>query len=1078
MKKRLLMSLVLMLTLFQAVLAQTRTVTGRVTDQSSNEALPGVTVLLKGTTTGISTDADGRYSLNVPEAGGTLVFSSIGMITQEIAAGTRSIVNAVLTADNKQLSEVVVTGYGQVESRRDVTGAISTVKAAEFANQPIIGVDQALQGRAAGVQVTQSSGTPGSGVSVRVRGPGSITASNEPLYVVDGLPINTGGYSQLNTGNQQVNVLADLNPNDIASMEILKDASAAAIYGSRATNGVVLITTKRGRAGKTQITLDYYTGFQNAWKKPKALTGPQQVQLFLDEVQNRYPVNAAGNIVAFGNTWRSYADLANYTFANPRTDLVNGKTVAIDANTGVRDLRFFQDPATAPSTDWADQIFRTAAISNYGLTFAGGNDKTRFRIATNYFDQVGTILGSGYKRGSLRLSLDNNLSDKIRMGTSVGLSRSVNNRVNNDNNINGVLSTAVLVASDIPVFRPDGTYAKDPGASTENPVVAATEPFIQSVSDRLIGSYYLEFELIKNLKYRATFGLDYLTLNDQRFLPTTTNTGFGTNGQGTEANSTDLNFNHISSLSYDHTFAEAHHLTGLFVAEYQQDNYHDSFAQATGFPSNAIRRLSAGATKVDATSSATSWNLFGTLLKVNYAFKDKYLAAASVRRDGSSRFGTNNRYGYFPAASVGWRISQENFMKDQTVASEVKLRAGYGQTGNSNIPNFASRGLISPGANYLGLGGLYISQLATPNLKWERTESYDLGLDVGFLQNRLYLSADLYLRKTSDLLLNRPLTSDTGLLSYVSNVGKMENKGLEIALNTVNIRSEDPRGFSWETNFNWSLNRNKVTALVDENPIFSGFASIIQVGQPLGSFYGYRVAGIFQTQDEINALNTAAATQNGAGSVYQATGTRPGDIRFRDLNGDGRINGNDQEILGNAQPKYYGGITNTVRYLGFDLNVLFQYNVGNKIYNNTRAFSEGMNGVFGQSAATLDRWTLDNPNAALPRAVYGDPNNNRRTSDRFLEDGSYGRFKLVTLGYGLPQALVAKAHLSTARIFVQAQNLVTFTKYKGLDPEVSTFTATTTNQGGTSQTANAAAGTDFLTYPQARTFTGGITLGF
>lgn len=1083
MKSRLLLSLMLIITLFQTVLAQTRAVSGRVIDQKTGEGLPGATVLLKGTTVGVSTNSDGRFSLDVPANGTTLVISSIGMVTQEVVISNQNTVNAALSVDNKQLTEVVVTGYGQQQERRDITGSIASIKAADFQNQPIIGVDQALQGRAAGVQVTQSSGTPGSGVSVRVRGPGSIAASNEPLYVVDGLPINTGSYSQIGTGNQQTNALADLNPSDIASIEVLKEASSAAIYGSRATNGVVLITTKRGQAGRTQVTLDYYTGLQNAWKKPQALTGPQQVQLFLEQVQNRFPRNAAGNIVvgagANAITWRSYADLAAATFASPRRATVGGITSVIDDNTGIRDLRFFQDPSTAPSTNWADEVFRTAPISNYGLTFTGGNERTRFRIATNYFDQQGTLIGSGYRRGSARLSLDNNLSDKIRMGTSIGLNRSVNNRINNDNNINGVLSAAVLFASDIPVFRADGTYAKDPGASTENPVVAGTEPYIRSVSDRLIGSFYTEFELIKNLKYRATFGLDYLSMNDQRFLPTTTNTGAGLNGQATEANVTDINFNHISSLNYSRVFNESHTVSALLVTEYQQDAYHDSFMQATGFPSNAIRQLSAGATKVDATSTATSWNFFGMLAKVNYNFKDKYLFDASVRRDGSSRFGANNRYGYFPAASVGWRVSQEEFMKDQTVASELKLRASYGQTGNSFIPNFASRGLISPGANYLGAGGLTPSQLANPDLKWERTQGYNVGLDVGFLQNRLYFSGDVYLRKTTDLLLNRPLPGDVGYTFYQANIGAMENRGVEVALTTINIRSDEARGFNWETNLNWTLNRNKITQLVNGNPIAAGFGSRIQEGQPLGAFYGYRVDGIFQTRDEIAALNANAATRNGAGAIYQNTTTSPGDIRFRDLNGDGRITDADQEILGNAQPKYFGGINNTVRCMGFDFTVLFQYNIGNLIYNNNIAFAQGMNGVFGQDAAVLNRWTPTNTDTNIPRAVFGDPSNNRRVSDRFIEDGSYGRIKLLSLGYTLPKELSSKAHLNTARIYVQAQNLVTFTKYSGLDPEVSTFnTGNTNNTSGTSQAANAAIGSDFLTYPQARTITAGVTLGF
>ena len=1075
MKKLILMSLWLILGLLQTVAAQDRTISGRVTDRTSGEGLPGVTVLLKGTSTGVSSNADGGYSLSVPTAGGTLVFSSVNYTSLTVPIGSSNVINAGLAVDATQLSEAVVVGYGQQQDRRDIIGAVTTVRAAEFANQPILGADQALQGRAAGVQVTQASGTPGGGVSVRVRGSSSIGAGNEPLYVVDGLPIITGSASQLGVGNQTTNALADINPNDIESLEVLKDAAAAAIYGSRASNGVVLITTKRGKAGRTQVALDYYTGVQSVWKRPAPLTGQQQVEVFLDMVQNRFPRNAAGEIRALGVgiPFRSYADVATAAFnGNAGLELdANGLVIANTPANGVRELRFFQNPATAPSTNYSDLIFRDARISKYGLNFSGGSDKSRFRISTEYFDQAGTIIGSGFERASARLSLDNNLNDKIRMGTSIGLSRSTNQRIQNDNNINGVLSAAILVASDIPVRQANGTYAKDPGGSTENPIVAATEPFIESVNDRMIGTFYTEFEFIKNLKYRATFGLDYLASNDQRFLPTTTNTGAGVNGQATEANLQAINFNHISSLNYSRTFAEDHSFSGLFVVEFQRDANRASFLQSTGFPGNTVRQISAGAISSATFGSATSSNLIGTLLKLNYAFKDRYLLSGSVRRDGSSKFGGNEQYGTFPAVSVGWRVSQENFLKDQTVASELKLRASYGQTGNqAGINDFASRGLIFPGANYQGIGGLVFGQLENRSLKWERTAAYNIGADIGFLQNRIYLSADVYQKKTNDLLLGQPLTADTGFLSYQNNVGNIENKGVELAINTINLRSQDERGFQWETNFNITANRNKVTKLVNGTPIFAGFGggtSRVIEGQPLGAFFGFRVARVFQTAEEIAALNGQARAKFGPGAFYQNASTSPGDLEFRDLNGDGRINGDDQEVLGNAQPKFFGGITNTFRYMGFDFSALFQYNMGNDIYNNNIAFAQGMNAVFGQDKAVLNRWTPTNRNTNIPRAIFQDPSNNRRQSDRFVENGSYGRFKLVTLGYTLPKTLMSTLHVSTARVYVQAQNLITFTNYSGLDPEVNTFSGSSTSLG-----------TDFLTYPQARVLMGGITVGF
>lgn len=1073
MKKILLMSIALMFTLLQGAMAQTRTVSGRVTDQATGSGLPGVTILLKGTSNGVSSNADGAFSLAVPEAGGTLVFSSVGMTTQERAIGSESQFAVALVTDAKQLNEVVVTGYGLQQERRNITGSIATVNSSQYKDQPIIGVDQALQGRAAGVQVTQNSGTPGSGITVRVRGAASINGSNEPLYVVDGLPVNTGNTTQLGAGNQLTNGLNDINPNDIESIEVLKDAASSAIYGSRASNGVVLITTKRGKSGKARIDVDYYTGGQSVWKRPEALNGEQQTQLFLEAATNRYPANAAGNYPTnFGPAatpyiFRTSAELAAYIYGPGGVNGTGGLVSYVDPTpTTYRPLSQFQNPSSATNTNWSNEVLRTAPISNYGLTFSGGSDASRYRLAVNYFDQEGTVVGSGFTRGSARFTMDNKLSEKVRMGTTIGLTQSVNNRINNDNSIYGVLTTARLYAADLPIYNADGTYYKN--GSIENPVAAANEPFIRSVNNRLIGTQYTEFELIKNIKYRATFGLDYTYGRDDRFYSTLTNAGAAVRGEATLATLQDLNYNHISAFSYSKTFGQDHTLSALLVGEYQRDSYSDALSQATSFPSNSIRELAAGATKVLATSTSTGNALFGVLAKIDYAFKGRYLLGASVRRDQSSRFGADNQVGYFPAGSLGWRVLDEKFLKDQTMVSELKLRGSYGETGNQPINNFSSRGLISPGFNYLNQGGLAISQLANPNLKWERTRQTNVGIDLGFLENRFYISADIYQRKTDDLLLTQRLTGDTGFTGYSANVGNIENKGLEFALTTVNIRNEGT-GFNWETNFNISFNRNEVTKLSDPSitGVASGFASRLIVGQPLGAFYGYRVDHIFQTQEEIDALNRASST-----GLYQAALTRPGDIKFKDISGpngvpDGRITADDQEIIGNAQPKFFGGITNTVRFMGFDLNVFLQYNVGNKIYNSAASNTQGMSTNYGQDAAVLNRWTPTNTNTDIPRAVYGDPNTNARNSDRFLENGSYARFKTVTLGYTLPTTLISRAHLRTVRIYAQAQNLVTFTKYSGLDPEVNTFSGN-----------NTAIGTDFFTFPQARTITGGVTLGF
>ena len=1025
MKKILLMGFVLMFTLFHSAMAQTRTVSGRVTDQKTGDGLPGVTVLVKGTTTGVSTNADGSFSLSVPEAGGTLAFSSVGMVTQERAIGSESKINMALAQDAKQLSEIVVVGYGS-QNRTLVTGAVTSVDAKQFEGQPVAGLDQVLQGRASGVQVTQNSGTPGGGVSVRIRGNNSISAGSDPLYVIDGVPINTGSYSNVGVGNQQLNALSDINPNDIASIEILKDASAAAIYGSRAANGVVLVTTKHGKSGRTKVDLNFYTGVQQTIKRAEVLNGREAQDLI-----NEQRVNGGG--------------VARYVDANP---------------TGTQVL------FTGANTNWQNEIFRTAPVSNYSATVSGGDAKTKFLLSGTFFDQQGVIIASGFKRGSGRLNLEHNISDRVRVGSNLSISRSLSNRIANDNNIYGVLSAAVLLGSQTPVYNSDGTYGRDVFSSVENPVAAALEPTLQARNGRLIGNVFAEVEPVKNLRIRTSFGADYLTLKEDQFLPNVLLQAVGSNGSGTSNNRSDVNWLNETTANYTKTFNEDHNVNVLVGGSVQKSEQEGIQATATNFPGNTIRTLVAGSLKSQASSDATSWTLLSGFARLNYDFRGKYIVAASVRRDGSSRFGKNNQYGVFPAASLAWRVGQEDFLKDNDIVSELKIRGGYGQTGNSEIANFASRGLFGVGvvnnANYLQQAGLVPTQIANSNLTWEKSAEYNVGLDFGVFDNRVLLSANVFERNTQQLLLNRQLPLTSGLASISQNIGSLRNRGLEFEVTTQNIKSAD---FTWTTNFNISMIRNKVTSLVDDAPFAAGFASRVQVGESLGSFYGFQVDRLFQTTDEIAALDAAAKINNGATAVYQKD-AKPGDIKFVDLNNDGVINALDQKIIGSAQPNFFGGINNTLAYKGIDLNFFFQFTQGNEVYNNTRAFAEGMNGQFGQLATVRNRWTPTNTNTDMPRAVNGDPNTNRRTSTRFLEDGSYLRLKTITLGYNLPTNIVSVARLQSARIYVSGQNVLTFTKYQGLDPEISTFSGT-----------NTALGTDFLTFPQARTIQVGINIG-
>lgn len=1041
--------------------AQERTVSGRVTSAEDKSALPGVNVILKGTSTGTATDADGRFSISVPSSGGTLVFSFIGYATQEISIGTRSQIDVEMALDATQLGEVVVVGYGEL-SKKELTGAVGQIRSEELRNLPFTSVDQTLQGRTAGVIVTQSSGTPGGSISVRVRGATSLSASNEPLYVIDGVPINTGNYSSIGVGGQQLNALSDLNPADIESIEVLKDAASAAIYGSRAANGVVLITTKRGKkAERTNVNVGVYTGFQETWKRIPTLTGPQYVQNMIEQLQNRYPRNPApdGRIPAFGLFWDEWYELGAYVFGTATATGLrsNGSLDVVASGSEIRDLPFWQNPETAPSTNWQNEIFRTAPISQYDISFSGGTDKTRYMVSGSYFNQEGIILGSAFDRLNARINLDNFVSDKFKIGTSLGISRSRANRIQNDNNIYGVLSTAVLMATDIPVRLSNGAYGRDPVSSTENPVASATEIFHEAVNNRLIGNIYGEYEILPGLTFKSSWGVDLLSLKEDQFFPSTTNAGAGARGIGSSVNNQDLNFLHEQFLTYRKTFGSVHNINAVLGYSQQKSSFEGLIAQAREFPSDQIRRLSAGAVKTNASSSGTEWGLNSIFTRVNYSYKDKYLVSAVFRRDGSSRFGKNNRYGNFPGISAGWVVSEESFLSNVNPISFLKIRGSYGLTGNFAIGDFASLGLIGSGANYFQRGGLAPTQLENPDLTWEATKMVDVGLDLGLFRNRVNLTFDYYVKDTDNFLQNLLIPSTSGFTSYTANIGSMRNTGMEITISGDIISTPS---FRWNANLNVSTIRNTITKL-DGAPFVTGFAGWIQEGLPIGSFRGFRVERIFQTQDEINDLNSASPT-----GIYQSSLTRPGDIMFKDINGDGRITNDDQEILGNPWPDFFGGLTNTFTYKNFDLLVFLQFTKGNDVWNHTRVFAEGMNSVFGQFATTLNSWTPENPNTNMPRKVYGDPNNNRRNSDRWLEDGSFLRVKNVSLGYNFPRNITEKLKVRSLRVYAAGQNLLTFTKYSGFDPEVNTFGA-----------ANISLGTDFLTFPQARTITFGLNVG-
>ncbi|MEA5461454.1 TonB-dependent receptor [Arcicella sp. LKC2W] len=1085
MNKKLLMIIgILFMTVFQIV-AQERVITGKVISSEDGSALPGVSVTVKGTTRGVTTDATGSYKISVPNTA-KLAFSFVGYTAQDVAIGAKTEINVVMRSSALDLEEVVVVGYG-TQSRTKSTHAVSSVKGDSFKDAPVTGLDQAMQGRAPGVFVSSNSGTPGGGVNVRVRAPSSIGGSSEPLYVIDGIVINTGSYSQLGFGGQSTNSLSDISPSDIESIDVLKDAAAAAIYGARAANGVVLITTKKGKAGKTQLSFNYSTGYgQKNTKNLKGISGAEEVKLLQDMIINRYGViNSTGGLTtpdaSFGtgaSVWASPADAAAYWYQSGSDATVDatGKLVVIEdpknVTQNIRTKAIFADPSKALSTNWQDEVFRTAPMNQYELSARGGNDKTTFFVSANLLNQKGILVGSDFSRLGGRINLDHQLNKKVKFKSSLFYGYTKQNRINNDNNIYGVLSAAILLASDIPVRNADGSYGKDVLSSVENPVAGAYEPYNLSSGSRLLGSVGTEIDIFEGLKFTSTWNIDQISFKEDRFLPSILNAAAPpTNGSGAATSGGLLNWTTNNYFNYNKTLGGIHNFALTVGADYQQSEQDFVLASGTGFPGNSIKRVSAAATKTDAQSFGTSYGFVSYYGRLNYTLDDKYTIQGVFRADASSRFGGANTWGYFPSISGSWRVSKEKFMESIPVVSDLKLRASYGVTGNSEINNFAARGLLGGGAFYQGQGGLNPTQLANPDLSWEETKTAEIGLDLALLKNRVRVSAGYYNRLTDKLLLAATIPATSGFTSVFQNIGEMENKGFEFSLGADIFKTQD---FTWTADFNIAANQNKVLKIFNGVATPFGFSSWLAEGEALGSFRAFKVEKIFQTQAEIDALDEAARAKFGATARYQNALTRPGDIKFVDINGDGRVTTDDQAILGSAQPTFFGGFRNNLTYKGFDLDIFFQFVGGNKMLNYSRVFSEGMNGVFGQTEAVLNRWTPTNTNTDVPRAVWGDPNQNRRNSDRFIEDGSYARLKNLTLGYTIPKTIVSKIKLDKIRVYVTGQNLLTFTNYKGMDPEVSAFSQ---GQNGNS-TANAAAGTDFLTFPQPRTFIFGVNIGF
>ncbi|GAB2775596.1 TonB-dependent receptor [Rhabdobacter roseus] len=984
-----------------------RVLTGQVRSADDNQPLPGVSILIKGTTQGTASDAEGRYRLSIPDQGTLLVFSYVGYESQEVAVSTQSTLDVVLQSDTKALSEVVVVGYGTVK-KSDLTGAVSSISADELRKMPMTTLDQGLQGRAAGVQVTQTDAAPGGTVSIRIRGGTSINNSNEPLYVVDGFPVTA---------------IKSLNPNDIESMEVLKDASATAIYGSRGANGVVIITTKQAKTGQSQFNVEYYTGIQHLIYKIPVLNTAQFVEL--------------------ANEAFSFRNLAK-PFPNPE--------------------------AVTTDTDWQDAIFRPAPISNYQVSFLKGNESTKFTITGNYFNQDGIITNSNFKRFSTRFNLESKINRRLTIGNNLQISYIRNNAVlvnSPGTGSQGVVHTALTAGPYIPIYDQDGNYFVDwqqigPGLRRDNALSLARETTNTINTGRMLGNFYARYELLPGLSARVSLGTDLQYSKHNLYVPRTTYRGYFPNGIADINTSASINWLNENTLSYVKKVGR-HDFNAVAGYTMQQETAESVQARGQGFVNDILGHndLAAASVLQPAASGAYTWSLQSYLARLNYIFNNKYLFTVSVRADGSSRFGANNKWGVFPSGAVAWRLAEERFIQELGVFDDLKLRASYGITGYQEIPLYRSQASLSSTSTILGDNlaiGFAPNRIPNPDLKWERTGQFDIGTDMAFFKGRLRLTADYYHKKTNDLLFEVQIPWSTGFSTSYQNIGSTENRGYELALGGDIFTGE----FKWTVDLNYSQNRNKVLDLGDVDEILGppagssfyspGSGIIIRRGHPVNSFFGYISDGLFRTQSDLD---------NAPRHRYMQLG----DIRFRDVNQDGAITPDDRTIIGNAQPKFIYGFNNNFSYKNFDLNVFIQGVYGNDVLNLYRVYElESMRGTHNNHIRALDRWSPSNPDAYMPKADQR--GQEQFISTRAIEDGSFLRLRNVVLGYNLPSEKLNLPWLRSLRVYLSGQNLFTLTSYTGYDPEVNTHGQNSINQG-----------IDYGAYPRAKTFMVGVNLG-
>ena len=1008
-------------------------------------------VIEKGTTNGVITDVEGRYVLNLTTENPVIAFSFIGYVSQELSVGNKTVVDIVLKEDVKALEEVVVVGYG-TQKKKDLTGAIASVNSEDLGKTPALSFDQSLQGKVAGVQISQTNGAPGGNINIMVRGISSITGSNSPLYVVDGFPIGTGGggsnlsnfsnssYSSSGMANattEKINPLSTINPSDIESIEILKDASATAIYGSRGANGVVLITTKKGKTGKTSINVNASFGVQQVAHKLDLLT-PREYAEFVAEGRDNAWIYAGGqasdpNEVRTSNAW------VRPEYRNPSSISNEG-------------------------TDWQDVIFRLATVQNYQVSATGGTENIKYMVSLGFFDQKGIVIGSDFQRFNIRSNIEAKLTKRLKFGTNLAGSYGYGDfaRTEGHLGLRGMIQCALAINPGMPVYGQDGSYNSefdDPmGAPVENPLFIAENFSDKRNMKDFIVNNYLDYEFIPGLNFRTSFGLKF-NLNQTELWKSSKIGTYADKSSPATAAAIDkkgLNWLNENTLTYKKNFNEKHDLNVVAGLTVQKDTYSQLSAGATDFPTDYIHYLSAG-TINSGTHLKSEWSMVSLLARANYVYDNKYMLTATVRRDGSSRFGANQKWGTFPSVSVGYRVSEEPFMQNFRALSDLKIRASYGVAGNNSIGNYNQIALLGV-SNYVDankiLPGLAPSTLANDELTWEKSKQTDIGIDFGLFNNRVSVIADWYYNLKTDLLLSVNLPAASGFGSAMQNVGEIENKGFEFALNTVNI---DTKNFSWSTSFNISTNRNKVKKLATEDGRIVSDKFITEVGQPISSFYMMNVVGVFKDDADV-----------AKGPVYSPN-TRPGDLKYEDVDGDGKITTADKTIVGSPFPDFTWGLNNEFKWKNLSLSVFVNGSQGGKTYFEAGETLLNCAGVQNQLSLVNDRWrSPEEPgNGYLPRAIRSDYALGMSASSRYLFDASYVRIKDITLSYDFPGSITQKIGLKGLNAYFNVSNVYTFTDYPGYDPEAS--------QSGDSVTS---AGIDSGVYPTPRTYTLGVKVAF